>query len=46
MCDINMLNAEYWKKWHFRQIWDQKRKINNIDVDSLDQHGKVYDDGR
>ena len=40
-----MLNIEK-KSDTVWQIWDQKRKINNIDVDSLDQHGKVYDDGR
>lgn len=28
------------------QIWDQKQKVNNIDIEATDQHGKVYDDGK
>ena len=27
------------------QIWDDANKIQNIDVSSLEQHGKVYEDG-
>lgn len=28
------------------QIWNEKQKLNTIDVEAVDQHGKVYDDGR